>query len=247
MTDDSKDRPVDEFLVGFGVLHGLRAPAAQALVHFGELRLLTRWDDEILRAQLGCDPARWEDGGSSKPKLEAIEHSLAFLRFASEVAQVVDLTCDRREVVKAAFELCHDAGGEVCTRVPRVEAALNSGADATITPRDLLELGEIGRAWRAAALNLDGGPAHRRAQASSSLSAAVAASSPHVSAERMTLLAREDADDLLGAEVSKRILMHLREYKCAKCLRVAESVGLAGLLYKGSLIDRGHSRSGVAA
>lgn len=231
MAEEPPDRFADDLITEFGVVRDLREPAAQALLRLGELRLLTEWDDRTLCAQLGCDPNRWvEVGGTLEHDADAVANSLLFLTLASECAQLVDLTLHRREVVNDAFQLCHDAGGPVASHVPRVREALDRRADGEISPRDLLRLGEIARAWRSAALNMDGGPAHERALAAMRLAAPAAERVSHISPQRLALLSRPHAEELLGPTVTRAMRNHLLVSPCAKCRRVAVELGLGDML-----------------
>ncbi len=173
-------------------------------------------------------------GGTPARDKKALDHSLEFLRLVRDVARRVDLTVHRREVLNGAFELCADAAGPVAERVPRVRAALERKVSGDLKPMELLSLGEIGRAWRLAALNLESGRAHDRAAAAMRLAAPVAAHTAHLSPRRLTLLADErNADDLLGANVARCMREHLLELGCEKCKRLAEDLGLKQLLRSG--------------
>jgi hypothetical protein len=253
MTGDPLDRPADDLLAGFAVVNDLRGPAAQALLRLGELRLLTRWDDQTLCAQLGCDLNRWiEIGGtpaakSSREPKEALARSLEFLDFVSELTQMVDLTIDRRVVVSSAFELCHNAGVPVDQRVARVREALERSGDGDLTPSELLSFGEVARAWRLAALNMGSGPAYDRAASAMRLAGPIAARTAHLSPERMALLEVPDVDAALGVNVRNRMLDHLLVYRCAKCRRLAESLGLTELLRARELVRHGDPARPAAA
>lgn len=208
-----------------GVLGDLRNDAAQAVLLLGELRGLTRWGDETLCAQLNCRLDRWtQAGGASGGDQAALNHSLLFLTLVRDAAQQVDLVADRREVVNAAVELCHDSGGPVVKRAPRMRAALEQTPTGDLKPFDLLALGEIGRAWRSAALNMELGPAYERAAAAMRLTGEVAAQTAHLSPERLMVLAGRNPKDLLGRNVSKRMAEHL--LLCNKCSKLAESMDL---------------------
>lgn len=231
MTDSPEHRPAEDALVEYGVLNNLRTDAAQALLLLGGLRLLTDWDDDTLCAQLGCHPEAWMGvGGTSVRDKGALDHSLGFLSLVSNVTQRVDLTTHRREVVNAAFEVCADAGGPVADRVPRIWAALEHRSDGELKPLELLDLGEIGRAWRLVALNMQSGRAYERAVAAAGLTTSVARRAAHLSPERLTLLAERDADHFLGAGVAKRMREHLAVVGCARCGSVADAMGLGHLL-----------------
>jgi len=231
MTDPPEHRPSEDLIVEYGTLNDLHSDAAQALLLLGGLRFLTQWDDETLCAQLGCHPDAWMSvGGTPTRDKGALAHSLLFLSLVSEVAQHVDRTVHRREVVNAAAQVSADAGGPVAERVPRIRAALNQRPDDDLTPLELLDLGEIGKAWRAVAVNLGFGRAFERAVAASQLTAPVAAETAHLSPERLTLLAHRNAEMLLGPNVAKRMHEHLVGQHCAKCRSAAEAMGLSALL-----------------
>lgn len=248
MTGERDDRPADAVIAELGVVRDLRAPAAQALLLLGELRLLTEWDDQTLCAQLGCSASRWvEVGGTPKNQAGAVLNSLHFLELASDMAKLADLTVHRREVVNEAFELCHDAGGPVADRVPRVRAALKRQACGGLSPLDLLSLGEIASAWRSAALNMDQGPAHDRATAAMRLAEPAAKRAPHISPERLAQLGLPDADDVLGPTVARNMHQHLGTPPCAKCGRAAERLGLGDMLSRGRLVRPGDRFATVAA
>jgi len=240
MADAREDHPAEDYLVSFGVLNDLRAPAAQAVLLLGELRGLTEWDDDTLCAQLYCDVDKWTQAGGAKvggtnvSHEDALKHSLLFLRLVRDATRRLDRTNDCREVVNAAAELCHEAGGEVVERAPRMRAALEHTPAGDLSPFDLLDLGEIGRAWRSAALNMESGPAYDRAVAAARLAGGVAAHTVHLSAERLELLAESNAEDLLGTNVSKRMRKHL--LNCTKCQKLAESLGLDDLLRPSKLL-----------
>jgi hypothetical protein len=222
MSEGPADRPADEVLAQWGAVNNLRHDAAQALLLLGEVRQLTGWPDELLCEQLDCDPARWvEVGGTPAKDPDALRHSLAFLALVRDVAQLVDLTSDCRGAVNGACELCADAGGPVADRVPRIRAALRRPGEDGYSAWDLLELGELGRAWRVAALNMDAGPVRERAQAAARLLAPISHLSAHLSADRLQLLAVR-RDELLGVTVAARMRMHLR--RCEKCRCFADQV-----------------------
>ena len=240
MPEPREQHPADGYLVSFGVLNDLRAPAAQAVLLLGELRGLTKWDDETLCAQLYCDVDRWTQaggtklGGTNASHEDALKHSLLFLRLVRDVTRLLDRTDDRREVVNAAAELCHEAGGLVVERAPRMRAALERAPDSDLSPFDLLGLGEIGRAWRSAALNMEFGPAYDRAVAAMRIAGSVAEHTVHLSPERLELLAEPNAEDLLGVNVSSNMREHL--VRCKKCQKLAESLGLDDLLRPSRLL-----------
>lgn len=225
MPEERRDSPADAFLVSIGVLGDLRSDAAQAVLLLGELRGLTQWGDETLCARLHCDLDRWTQAGGASSKDEAaLNHSRLFLTLVRDATQRVDLVGDRREVVNAAVELCHDAGGPVIERAPRMRAALERTPPGDLKPFDLISLGEIGRAWRLAALNMEFGPAYERSSAATRLAGAVAAQTAHLSPERLLLLAGGRPKDLLGKNVSRRMAKHL--LLCNKCKKLAESLDL---------------------
>ncbi|HEV3318366.1 MAG TPA: hypothetical protein VG053_01365 [Solirubrobacteraceae bacterium] len=219
-----------------GVLGDLRSDAAQAVLLLGELRGLTKWGDERLCGQLNCDLDKWTQAGSAGARGEAaLNHSLLFLTLVRDATQLVDLTADRREVVNAAVELCHAAGGPVAKRAPRMRAALEHTPTGDLRPLDLLGLGEIGRAWRSTALNMESGPAYEQAVAAMRLAGSVAAQTAHLSPERLLLLAGSKPKDLLGRNVSQRMAEHL--LFCNKCKKLAESMDLHDLLRSEELLD----------
>ncbi|MFZ1153435.1 MAG: hypothetical protein WAN93_00880 [Solirubrobacteraceae bacterium] len=219
MTDAFEDRPGDDALAQAGVLLNLRSDAAQAVLLLGELRWLTKWDEETLCSQLGCDPSRWTDAGEGRSTgRDALKHSLNFLSLVRDVARLVDITEDRRAAVNGAFELCADADGPVLERVPRIRAALSLAPSGDLKPSELLSLGEVTRAWRLAALNIGSGPAYERAVAAARLTGPLTSRTGHLSAQRLRLLAEPEPAELLGGEVSARMLDHLRV--CQKCARL---------------------------
>ncbi|HEY2537406.1 MAG TPA: hypothetical protein VGI24_10545 [Solirubrobacteraceae bacterium] len=235
--DPSQPRPSEDAIVEYGVLRNLRSDAAQALLLLGELRSLTGWDDDTLCAQLGCHPETWMVVGGrantykdkDKDKTD-LDHSLRFLKLIREVTGRLDLTRHRREVVNAAFTACADAGGVVPERVPRILAALEERSDGDLTPSELLNLGEIGKAWRQVALNMRSGRAYERSTATAKLTAPLQSHTAHLSPERLTLLAQPNAEDLLGSRVAVSMRKHLSAPGCAKCRRVAQEMGLTELL-----------------
>jgi hypothetical protein len=246
MPESRRDRPADAALVTFGVLNDLQSDAAQAVLLLGELRGLTKWSDETLCAQLHCDLDEWTQAGGAQTKDEAaLKHSLLFLTLVRDATQRVDLVADRRQVVNAAVELCHDAGGPVVERAPRMRDALEHAPAGDLTPFDLISLGEIGRAWRSAALHMSFGPAYERAAAAIELTAPVAAQTAHLTPERLLLLAGSKPKDLLGPNVSKHMAKHL--LFCPKCKRLAESMDLHELLRSEDLLDPDELSHSVAA
>jgi hypothetical protein len=233
--DPPQPRPSEDAIVEYGVLKDLRSDAAQALLLLGELRSLTDWDDDTLCAQLGCHPETWMVvGGRTRTETDKdkadLDHSLRFLKLIKEVTARLDLTRHRREVVNVAFAACADAGGVVPERVPRILAALEERPDGDLTPAELLDLGEIGKAWRQVALNMKTGRAYERATATAKLTAPLQPHTAHLSPERLTLLAQPSAEDLLGSRVAASMRKHLTVTPCAKCRSVAEAMGLTNLL-----------------
>jgi hypothetical protein len=233
---DLPHRPSEDAIVEYGVLKNLRSDAAQALLLLGEIRSLTNWDDDTLCARLGCRPETWMAVGGGRADTYAdreksdLDHSLHFLKLIREVTARLDLTRHRREVVNAAFAVCADAGGVVPERVPRILAALDERPDGDLTPTELLDLGEIGKAWRQVALNMKSGPAYERAAASAKLTAPLHGHTAHLSPERLTLLAQPNAEHLLGSRVTANMQKHLTVTPCAKCRSVVEAMGLTDLL-----------------
>lgn len=234
--DATQSRPSEDVLVAYGVLKNLRSDAAQALLLLGEIRSLTGWDDDTLCAQLGCRPETWmavggEEEPTAKDKDKAdLEHSLRFLKLIREVTARLDLTQHRREVVNAAVAACADAGGVVPERVPRILAALEERPNGDLTPSELLELGEIGKAWRQVALNMKSGRAYERAIATATLTTPLQPHVAHLSTERLALLAQPNAESILGSRVATNMRRHLNGTQCAKCRSVAEAMGLADLM-----------------
>lgn len=229
LPDDAFDRDTDTALAELAVVSDLRRDIAQALLVLGELRWLTKWDDETLCGELGCDPARWLEVGGSRAKDEKtrVEHSLNFLGLVLETTRLVDLTADRRAVLIAAVDLSAGAGGPIEARVERIRSALATQAEGGMKPSDLLGLGEIDRAWRSAALALGDGDAYDIAAAAAHLTSPVAAMTPHISPSRLAALAEWDASETLGGNVSARMEQHVTE--CTKCQRLAGQVA-PGLL-----------------
>jgi hypothetical protein len=236
MAEIPERRPSEDAIIEYSVLMNLRRAAPQALLLLGEIRSLTNWDDDTLCAQLGCHPEAWMSvGGSARAddtsrETVNLDHSLRFLTLIRTVAARLDLTRHRREVVNAAFAVCADAGGVVPDRVPRIVAALEQRTDGDLTPNELLDLGEIGKAWRQVALNMKSGRAYERATATAMLTTSLRVHAAHLSPERLSLLAQPNAEHLLGSRIAPNMRKHLTVTPCTKCRSVAEAMGLADLL-----------------
>jgi hypothetical protein len=215
---------IDGALVEIGVVGDLRSDIAQALLLLGELRHLTRWDDQTLCRRLGCDPSRWmELGGDDADQQERLSNSLGFLTLVRDVVDYVDVTADRRQILIAACELSAGTGGPVSRRVTAIRAALEHRQDG-LSAYDLLAIGEIGPAWRLAARHVGYGPASERALASERLTSAVAGLVTHIGRERMKVLADRNAAEILGPTVHRRMLEHVQA--CSTCALAAQDIAL---------------------
>lgn len=222
MSEPVPPRPADDAFAEWAILNNLQDDAPQALLLMGELRNLTRWDDETLCRRLGCRATDWVTLGGGTGKTQAsLRNSLAVLELTRDAVRVLELTRDRRRVLVAVVDLCAGAGGEVDQRADRVRAAFDVQY-AGYSAWQMLELGEIDRASAYGALALEYGPAHERAVASARLTEPVSALTGHISAERLELLEGQQAAAALGDSVRRRMLDHL--YLCTTCQRFAAEV-----------------------
>ena len=189
------------------------------MVHIllGELRSLTKWPLPLLCEHLGCAP---EEGSEDVPDDRLMAHSVAYLRWVTELCNLVDRPEDRHDILFGAFEMTAGAGGGVEDRVARCRGACEVSADGH-TANELFELGEVQKAWRLATaeLHVGGGRSSGPSIASHDLD-------PHLHPRRLRWLfaAGDTPAEMLGPTVARRMRAHLG--RCERCATAVKQLGL---------------------
>jgi hypothetical protein len=173
----------------------------------------TGWNGDETLESLGCD-TKTEDELSDLTK-ERLTNCVGYMRWVEELLNPHDLDLDKRIIVRGAarFFVLADR------HLPRVEAIVPStknkanmhqGLDegGELPPSEYLALGEIARAWKSAARQLEGRPGER-ARYLHAENPFADERTPHLSPKRLEMLVAADADGLLGPRVAARMREHV--------------------------------------
>jgi hypothetical protein len=202
------------------LLESLDTETAQVHILLGELRSLTKWPLPVLCRHLGCDPASKPAG---IPAVVLLKHSVAYLKWVTELCNLVDRPEDRHDILLGAFDMVAGAGGPLDDRVARCRRAFQTPIENQ-TSNELVELGEVHKAWQLAARALDGG---RSVSHQQRLSAPLDELTAHLHPRRLQVLFGDavTAAERLGPTVAQRMHAHLRG--CERCKAVVAQLGLA--------------------
>jgi hypothetical protein len=214
----------DELLVKWTAKEPSRASLFKTVyVCVGRLQSETGWEMEELLHHLGCETEEEEFDEKLTPRRLAM--CTEYMEWVEGLLKGFDLRFDKRVALKGASQF-YDAAGEDLDLVQ--EIMVEGG-----TPSFYLSLGEIGQGWKAATRCLDG-PEGERARQIRDSNPFLSESSPHVSPERLKMLASPRAAELLGSGVSERMRKHLRD--CPRCgLHWTERAARAELGFSGVL------------
>lgn len=191
------------------------------------LRSHTGWTDDQTLDGLGCD-TRNEDELSSLSR-EHLTSCLGYMLWVEDLLTPHDLALDKRAIVREAarfFVLAEKdlACAETVMPSPKRKATARHERDGDeFPPSEYLALGEIAKAWRSAARQLEG-PSGEKARHLHDENPFAVERVPHVSPKRLKMLACPDADELLGARVATRMREHI--VLCRACEAAAQSEGL---------------------
>lgn len=217
--NDLEREELDNALFVFAVNAGREDEAIQAVLRIGRIVQLTGLPEATLRERLGCSYTKHLNTAPRQQADETVRHSLAYLDWVLELALLVSLQQECRDIVSGAYELCAGAGGPVGERVARCRAAVERTPEGSmLSAREYFELGEVSQGWHVAALQLDHGPAKEQAQLAESLMAPL---EPHlhIHPERLALLNQPDAKVRLGTSVHAAMRVHCD--RCSRCCAYA--------------------------
>jgi hypothetical protein len=170
----------------------------------------TQWDPERVLDRLGCDTDsedRFLDLSEDQMKLCG-----EYFQWVAVLLSNLDLPSDKRLAVSGAarFFAAAEKNLDACKTIMR---------SGPFPPIEYLKLGEIAQSWQCAIRGLDS-PRGQRARATEQRNPFVDAKTPHLSPKRLDMLALQDSQHLLGANVEERILEHLDN--CAICANAQE-------------------------
>jgi hypothetical protein len=215
MTDIAQEDVGSDLFV-FALEANREDAAVKAVILLGRLEQLTGWPQPVLRRRLGCRFTKHVGKATAKQADDAVKHSLDYLSWVVELASLVSLERDCRDVVCGAYELCAGADGPMSERVARCQAAVDRSPEGSLlSAREYITLGEINQAWHVAALQLDAGSAKQQAELAESLLSPLEQHRPHVHPARLALLGRADAISTLGERVHRAMLVHCM--LCTSC------------------------------
>lgn len=185
---------------------------ADAFSSVVRLRSHTGWSEDQTLDSLGCN-TKTEDELSDLTK-EHLANCVGYMLWVEGLLGPYDLALDKRIIVRGAARFFVMANRDL----ERVEAIMpppkkKAGGrlekeEGELPPSEYLNLGEVARAWKSAARQLEGtaGDHARRLHKKNPF---VDDSTPHLSPKRLEMLARADADDLLGPRVAARMREHI--------------------------------------
>ncbi len=172
---------------------------------FGQAILLansTRWEMQTLLSQLGCRVQTTVELG--KMEEDELRGCRDYFALAGSLVDLLPSIADRREIVSGVALLFHDSGGDVDLCKESLEAG-------TFSAVELIELGELEKAWAFSRLHL-AGPAGDRARFLQQTNPFVK-SEPHLSDALLDRYAVPSSD--LDDEMRSRIAKHLE--LCPAC------------------------------
>ncbi|HVD39725.1 MAG TPA: hypothetical protein VNC16_01820 [Solirubrobacterales bacterium] len=214
----------DELLVKWTAKEPSRASLFKTVyVCVGRLQSETGWQMEELLHHLGCETEEEEFDEKLTPRRLAM--CTEYMEWVEELLKGFDLRFDKRAALKGASQF-YDAAGEDLSLVKGIMAEGK-------TPSFYLWLGEIGQGWKAATRCLDG-PEGERARRIHESNPFLSETSPHVSPERLKMLASPQAAELLGLEMAERMRKHVSD--CSRCgpywaeLAAQLELGFSGVL-----------------
>lgn len=195
----------DELLEKWTAKEPSRVPLFKR-VHGCVVRLATEtgWKMEELLQRLGCDTEEEEFDEKLNPRRLAM--CTEYMEWVEDLLEELDLQYDKRIALKGASDL-YEATGKDLDMVKRIMAEGD-------VPSFYLSLGEIGQAWKAATRCLEGSEGERARRIHES-NPFLSEHSPHVSPERLKMLASPRAAELLGSEVADRMRKHVSD--CPRC------------------------------
>jgi hypothetical protein len=163
------------------------------------LKSHTGWSDDEMLENLGCETKADDELKLTKEKLE---NCLSYMLWVETLLTPHDLALDKRVIVRGAarFFVLADRNLDLVKRI------MDGGSE--FSPSKYLALGEVAQAWRCATRQLDG-EAGERARALNAMNPFVDESTPHMSPKRLEMLAKENANQLLGTRVAARMREHL--------------------------------------
>lgn len=176
------------------------------------LRSHTGWTDDQTLDGLGCD-TRSKDKLSKLTK-EHLTNCLGYMLWVEDLLTPYDLAIDKRIIVRGAARFFVLVGkdldrAEAIMPSPKKKATARPETEGSeFPPSEYLALGEIARAWRSAARQLEG-QAGDRARHLHDENPFIDERTPHLSPKRLEMLARADADELLGPRVAARMREHI--------------------------------------
>jgi hypothetical protein len=195
----------DELLIKWAANDPSRIPLFKHVYGcVGRLESETGWEMEILLQRLGCDTEKEDFDEKLTPRRLAM--CTEYMEWVEDLLEGFDLEFDKRLALKGASRF-YEATGEDLVRAKEIVA---EGSQ----PDLYLQLGEIDQAWKAATRQL-GGPAGDRARRIHDSNRFIDDSTPHISPERLKMLASADAAQVLGAGVAERMLDHV--IACPAC------------------------------
>lgn len=180
------------------------------------LKSHTGWSDDEMLENLGCETKADDELKLSKQKLK---NCLAYMLWVETLLTPHDLSLDKQVIVRGAARFFVLAE----RNLDRVKQIMNGGSE--FSPNKYLALGEVAQAWRCATCQLEG-VAGGRARALRAKNPFIDESTPHMSAKRLEMLAKENADQLLGPRVAARMREHL--VLCHVCARASDLEGSSG-------------------
>lgn len=172
---------------------------------FGQATLLakaTSWEMQVLLTELGCRVQTTTELGEMEEA--ELRRCRDYFTLVGSLVELLPATSDRRRIVSGVALLFYDSSGDV----ERCREALKSG---TFSAAELLELGELEKAWELSRLNLSG-PVGDRARLLAKTNPFVR-SEPHLSDERLDRHLDRSSD--LDTEMRTRIAKHLE--LCTAC------------------------------
>ena len=165
------------------------------------LRSQTGWSDDQVLEGLGCD-TKTERELASLTK-EHLTQCLGYMLWVENMIAALDLPYEKRQILREAARFFVAAGRDM----DRIQAIMDRGG---FSPNDYLSLGEIKTGWELAFARLEGGNGNDRIREGGRDT-----EGSHLSPRRLQLLAKPDADQVLGPRVARRMREHLAA--CGSC------------------------------